>query len=94
MCTEVVMSAEHEPGDAIGKVDHYFSHLSVAAVTLTAPLEVGERIHIRGHTTDVEQTVHSMQVDHHAVAAAAPGDDVALQVEGHVRDRDMIFREG
>jgi len=88
------MGAEHDPGDAIGKVTHYFSHLAVAAVTLTAPLAVGERIHIRGHTTDQEQTVESMQVDHHQVAAAAPGDDVALKVDGHVRDHDLIFREG
>ncbi len=88
------MGAEHESGDAIGMVTHYFSHLSVAAVTLTGPLAVGQRIHIRGHTTDLEQTVASMQVDHGAVAAAAPGDDVALKVDGHVRDRDLIFREG
>jgi len=53
-----------------------------------APLAVGERIHIRGHTTDVEQAVESMQVDHAAVTSAAPGDDVALKVDGHVRDHD------
>jgi len=88
------MGAEHDPGDAIGRVTHYFSHLSVAAVSLTAPLAVGERIHIRGHTTDQEQIVDSMQVDHSQVAAAAPGDDVALKVDGHVRDNDLIFREG
>jgi hypothetical protein len=88
------MGAEHDLGDAIGMVTHYFSHLSVAAVTLSGPLAVGERIHIRGRTTDLEQTIVSMQVDHAAVAAAAPGDDVALKVDGHVRDRDLIFREG
>jgi len=87
------MGAEHDPGAAIGRVTHYFSHLSVAAVSLMAPLAVGERIHIRGHTTDVEQAVESMQVDHAAVTSAAPGDDVALKVDGHVRDHDLIFRE-
>ena len=88
------MGAEHDPNEAIGRVSHYYSHLSVAAVTLTAPLAVGERIHIRGHTTDQEQTVDSMEVDHKPVEAAAPGDDVALKVTGHVRDHDLIFREG
>lgn len=87
------MGAEHDPGDAIGRVSHYYGHLSVAAVTLTAPLAVGERIHIRGHTTDQEQTVESLEVDHEQVAAAAPGDDVALKVDGHVREHDLIFRE-
>lgn len=87
------MSAGHDPGDAIGLVTHYFSHLSVAAISLTAPLAVGDRIHIRGHTTDFVQEVASMEVDHARVDKAAPGDDVALQVDDHVRDHDQIFRE-
>jgi putative protease len=88
------MSEQHEEGDAIGRVTHYFSHLSVAAVTLSAPLKVGERIHIRGHTTDVVQDVGSMEVDHAQVEGAGPGDDVAMKVDDHVRDHDLIFREG
>jgi putative protease len=87
------MSSQHEPGDAIGRVTHYFSHLSVAAVNLSAPLEVGQRIHIKGHTTDIVQTVESMEVDHQAVDRAGPGDDVALKVDDHVRDHDMIYPE-
>ena len=88
------MSEEHNPGQAIGTVTHYFGHLSVAAVTLTDTLRVGDRIHIRGHTTNVEQTVDSMEVEHAKVDSAAPGDDVALHVADHVREHDQIFREG
>lgn len=88
------MSEQHDEGDAIGRVTHYFSHLSVAAVTLSAPLKVGERIHIRGHTTDLVQDVGSLEVEHAQVAAANPGDDVALKVDDHVRDHDAIYREG
>jgi len=88
------MSEGHDPDQAIGTVNHYFSHLSVAAVTLTNALHVGDRIHIVGHTTNVEQAVESMEVDHQKVETAAPGDDVALAVAGHVRDHDRIFREG
>jgi putative protease len=88
------MSEQHEGGDAIGRVTHYFSHLSVAAVTLTAPLKVGERIHIRGHTTDIVQDVGSLEVEHAPVESAGPGDDVAMKVDDHVRDHDLIYREG
>jgi hypothetical protein len=88
------MSEEHAPDQAIGKVTHFFGHLSVAAVELTEPLAVGERIHIKGHTTDLVQAVGSMQVEHQQVDRAAPGDDVALHVDDHVRDHDLIFREG
>mgnify|MGYP001568005133 CR=1 FL=1 len=87
------MSTEHAPDDAIGTVSHYFSHLGVAGIRLTAPLAVGERIHIRGHTTDLLQTVASMEIEHAGVERAGPGDDVALKVDDHVRDRDRIYRE-
>ncbi len=87
------MSTEHDPDDAIGTVSHYFSHLSVAAVQLDEPLRVGERIHIKGHTTDLVQTVDSMEVDHSSIAQAGPGDDLALKVDDHVREHDKIFRE-
>ena len=51
------MSARHDPAEAIGQVTHYFSHRSVAAVRLSAPLALGDKIHIRGHTTDLVQNV-------------------------------------
>ena len=87
------MSEEHEPTEAIGSVTHWFAHLSVAAIRLTAPLAVGDRIHIKGHTTDLLETVRSMEIEHRRVDRAGPGDDVALAVEGHVREHDLIFRE-
>ena len=87
------MSADHDPADAIGKVTHYFSHLSVAAITLNEPLAVGDRIHIHGHTTDLVQDVTSMEVEHAKVERADPGSDVALHIDDHVREHDAIFRE-
>jgi translation elongation factor EF-1alpha len=87
------LSEQHEPTEAIGTITHWFGHLSVAAVRLTAPLAVGDRIHIRGHTTDLVETVSSMEVEHEKVDHAGPGDDVALAVEGHVHEHDLIFRE-
>ncbi len=87
------MSEGHDPSQAIGTVTHYFGHLSVAAVGLTAPLSVGDRIHIQGHTTDVVETVRSMEIDHHAVDHAGPGDDVAINVTEHVRDHDHVYLE-
>jgi translation elongation factor EF-1alpha len=88
------MSEGHDPETAIGTVTHYFGHLSVAAVNLTDTLRIGDRIHIVGHTTDLEQAVDSMEVEHAKVESAGPGDDVALAVKNHVREHDRIFREG
>lgn len=87
------MSETHDPAEAIGTVTHYFSHLSVAALSLRAPLAVGDRIHVRGHTTDLVQTVESMEIEHRRVERANPGDDVAIKVADHVREHDIVFRE-
>jgi putative protease len=87
------MSDVHDPADAIGSVSHYFGHLSVAAIRLTGPLAVGDRIHIRGHTTDLVQTVDSIEIEHERVDRAGPGDDAAITVADHVREHDLIFRE-
>jgi putative protease len=87
------VSTVHDPGDAIGRITHYFSHLSVAALSLDETLRMGDRIHIRGHTTDLVQTVDSLEVDHKPVDQAGPGDDVALRVDEHVREHDAIYRE-
>jgi translation elongation factor EF-1alpha len=87
------MTEGHEPDLAIGTVTHYYGHLSVAAISLTDTLRVGDRIHFVGHTTDLEQAVESMEVDHRKVESAGPGDDVALEVKDHVREHDRIYRE-
>jgi putative protease len=87
------MATAHEPSEAIGTVTHWFGHLSVAAVNLTAPLAVGDRIRVLGHVTDLVQTVRSMEVDHRKVERAEPGDDVAVAFDDHVREHDRIYRE-
>lgn len=88
------MSTQHDPAAAIGTVTHYFGHLRVAAVSLTSPLDVGDEIHIHGHTTDLVETVRSMEIGHRLVTHAEPGDDVAIGVTDHVREHDRIYLEG
>lgn len=76
----------------VGVVTHYWSHLGVAGVHLTEPLSVGDRIHILGHTTDLEQVVGSMQIEHDAVEHARAGDDVGIRVADHVREHDKVYK--
>lgn len=87
------MTHEHPESEAIGHVTHYYSHLSVAAVSLDAPLKKGDRVHIVGHTTDLVQPIDSMEIDRAPVEQAGPGDDVAVKVADHVREHDRIYLE-
>ena len=81
------------PGERIGVVTHYFSHLAVAVVKLeSARLRVGDTIHFRGHTTDFKQRVDSLQVSHAAVQEVGPGDDFGLKVREHARENDIVYK--
>ncbi|MBD3271093.1 MAG: hypothetical protein GF384_00980 [Elusimicrobia bacterium] len=81
------------PGEVfIGVVEDYFSHVNVLATTLKAPVSVGARIHVRGHTTDMIQPVSSMQIEHRTVLNASPGDSIGIKVGQRVRKGDYIYR--
>lgn len=76
----------------VGKVTHYFSHLHVAAVKITdGELHTGDTIHIKGHTSDFEQKVDSIQIDHEAVDIARPGNEIGLKVLEHAREHDTVY---
>ena len=80
------------PEEVIGKVADFFAHPVVAGIELTAPLNVGDRIHIKGHTTDVELTVESMQVDNAQVEHAKSGDSIGIKVTDRVRHGDTVYK--
>ncbi len=75
----------------IGKVSGYFSHVSVAAIKLSAGLKVGDKIHIKGNTTDFEEKVKSMQIEKDSVEKAKKGEHIGIKVSEKVRPNDTIF---
>jgi len=82
---------EEQPQE-VGKVTHFFSKISVAVIELKAQLSVGDKIRIMGPTTDSEQTVESMQIEHENVKTAKAGQSVGLKVKDHVRERDTVYK--
>ena len=76
----------------IGMVTHYYNHLHVAGVTITnGELRDGDRIHIKGHSSDFEQEVRTMEIDHEQVHVAKAGDQIGLGVIEHAREHDTVF---
>ncbi len=80
------------PEEEVGKVNDFFSHPVVAGIELTGTLKVGDKIHLKGHTTDMEQIVDSMQIDNVNVQEARAGDSVGIKVTDRVRRGDTIYR--
>ena len=79
-------------GVRIGEVIHFYDKISVAVIALAEPLSVGDTIHILGRSTDFQQPVTSLQVEHEAITEAGPGQEVALKVTQRVRPRDAVFK--
>ena len=67
--------------------------VNAAAVKLRGQLRVGDAIHILGQTTDLHETITSMQVEHESIEEAGPNDDVAINVSNRVREGDRVYVE-
>ena len=79
--------------EKIGTITHYFGKIGVATVKITdCELDVGDTIHVKGHTSDFTQTVDSMQVEHESVAVARAGDEVGLKTAEYVREHDAVYK--
>jgi putative protease len=77
----------------IGTVTHYFGKAGVAAIEITAgELNLGDTVHIVGHTSDFTATVGSMQIEHEPVESAKPGDHVGIRVTERARQHDRVYR--
>ena len=86
---EVLEMAEEE----IGKVTHWFGHIQVAAIEITAgTLRVGDTIRIKGHTSDFTQKIDSMQIEHEQVQEATVGQAIGIKTAEHARVHDAVYK--
>jgi translation elongation factor EF-Tu-like GTPase len=81
------------PEQLIGTVVHYFKGPSVAIVRLSeGELAVGDRVRVHGHTTDFNEQITSMELDHQKVPRAVAGQEVAILVADRARQHDQVFK--
>lgn len=76
----------------IGKVIHYYDKLGVAVVRLSGSLEAGDTIKVAKAENDFTMKVGSMQIDHEAVNAGKPGDEVAIKVENPTKEGAVVYK--
>jgi putative protease len=76
----------------VGKVTHYFTKIGVGVIELSDELKVGDKISIEGATTNLQQTVRSMQIEHKDVQAAGAGDAIGMKVDQRVREGDLVYK--
>lgn len=86
------MAEEEIQGEQVGEVFTYFSKVGVAGIKLSGTLKVGDKIRIKGATTDFEQTLDSIQVDRNEIEEAKEGDKIGIKVKDRVREGDKVYK--
>ena len=82
-----------EEEEVVGEVFKYFAKPGVAAIVITqGTIRIGDRIRIKGTTTDFTQTVESMEIENVTVEKAEKGQSVGIKVIERVRPSDVIYR--
>lgn len=76
----------------IGLITHYFPKVQAAVIKLKSTVNVGETLKFKGHTTDFNQTIASMQIDHVSVSSAKKGEEIGLLVNSRVREHDIVTK--
>ena len=84
---------EEQKSEKVGVVTHFFSKISVAVIKLTdGGLKVGDKIRVKGATSDFEQTIDSMQIEHQNIQEAKVGDEIGMKSAEAVRENDEVFK--
>ena len=78
--------------EKLGEITHFFDKIQVAIIKLDKSLKKGDKVKIKGATTEIEETVDSMQVEHADIEEADKGDEVGIKVTGKVREGDEVFK--
>jgi translation elongation factor EF-1alpha len=96
MCTILslgIVGLSEENVVQIGHITHFFPKISVAVIELEKTLKVGDTIAVKGPTTDFEQKVDSMQIEHKNVEEAEAGQSIGLKVAERVRETDVVYKK-
>jgi len=80
------------PEVVIGQVTDFFAKPVVAGVELSGTLKIGDKIHIKGATTDMELAVESMQIDRVDITEGKLGDLVGIKVPERIRRGDIVYK--
>jgi hypothetical protein len=92
-CIKGLVCLSEENIVEVGRITHFFSKINVAVVELTAPLVVGDRILVKGPSTDFEQAVDSMQIEHKNIQRAEAGQSIGLKLAQQVKEKDAVYKK-
>jgi len=75
----------------VGQIVHFYDKISVGIVKLSSPVTQGNTLKFKGNSTDFEQTLTDMQLDHKDIEKAKKGQEVGIKVDAPVKEGDEVF---
>ncbi|OGW75778.1 MAG: hypothetical protein A2Z72_05175 [Omnitrophica bacterium RBG_13_46_9] len=80
-------------GQEIGVIVDYYSKVNAAGIELkSGDIKIGDKIRVKGHTTDFEQVVESIQLDNRPVEEANRGDSIGIKIKDKARKGDKVYK--
>ena len=80
--------------EQVGVVVKFFAKPSVAAIEVTSgTIKTGDLLKYKGHTTEFEEAVGSIEMDNQSIEEAKVGDLVGIKVKERVRENDKVYKE-
>lgn len=77
----------------IGEITHYFSKIQVCVIKMTnGNIRIGDKIAIRGHTSNFVETVKSLQIENQDVVSARRGQLIGLKIRQRAREGDTVYK--
>jgi selenocysteine-specific translation elongation factor len=76
----------------VGSVNKYFDKIGVGMIQITGELSVGDKIHIKGNSTDLTVTISSIQVQRQPVQTAKSGEEAGIKLDSKVRQNDKVYK--
>ena len=77
----------------VGKISHYYNHLGVAIIEVTAPFSVGDTLKFVKHGEELfQQPVTSIQSEHKSIEKAVKKMSVGVKVDKLVHENVEVFK--
>ncbi|MBK5100910.1 MAG: hypothetical protein JJE15_07965 [Desulfobacteraceae bacterium] len=81
------------PEEQVAVIVKFFTKPSVAALEITnGSIKTGDILRYKGHTTDFNEEVTSMEIDNQSMDEAKVGDLVGIKVKERVRENDKVYK--
>jgi putative protease len=75
----------------IGTITHLFDRIGVGIIKLDGKLKVGDKVRIQGGTTNFEQEISEIQLEHKSIPEGKKGQEVGVKVKEKVREGDGVY---